>query len=440
MKKFISLLLCVLMLFSLAACASDANTPAADAPAADSTEPSPNQNDAPASDSDDTVEITMLSWRSEDSEILNKIGEMFTAEHPNIKVHFDIPTSDETEYYNVMKTRLMSSESKVDILGVHPGSMTNELVEAGKLVELTDSDLVKLITPDLLASEKTADGKIYGVPQTFQAYVIFYNKAIFSECGLEAPTTWDGLMNVASTLRENGYQTIAAGFSEAWTLDLINNPLFTSYNKDNLKIQLQLEQGEANWTDENVRRVFEDVKAYGENGVFIDGVRGTSYDASIALFAQGGAAMLCTGSWDISSVKGQNPDIDFGFFILPNSEDYCPITTALGQSYAINADSANTDAAMMFLEYLYSPEIASLYAEATSQFSATAGVSVENDDLNAVTELLATHDSFPGPNEYPTKTEFHDIVREALARALSGDDVDAILTDAAAQTAALREG
>ena len=163
MKKFISLLLCVLMLFSLAACASDANTPAADAPAADSTEPSPNQNDAPASDSDDTVEITMLSWRSEDSEILNKIGEMFTAEHPNIKVHFDIPTSDETEYYNVMKTRLMSSESKVDILGVHPGSMTNELVEAGKLVELTDSDLVKLITPDLLASEKTADGKIYGV-------------------------------------------------------------------------------------------------------------------------------------------------------------------------------------------------------------------------------------------------------------------------------------
>ena len=63
MKKFISLLLCVLMLFSLAACASDANTPAADAPAADSTEPSPNQNDAPASDSDDTVEITMLSWR-----------------------------------------------------------------------------------------------------------------------------------------------------------------------------------------------------------------------------------------------------------------------------------------------------------------------------------------------------------------------------------------
>ena len=62
------------------------------------------------------------------------------------------------------------------------------------------------------------------------------------------------------------------------------------------------------------------------------------------------------------------------------------------------------------------------------------------DDLNAVTELLATHDSFPGPNEYPTKTEFHDIVREALARALNGDDVDAILTDAAAQTAALREG
>ena len=160
---------------------------------------------AGAAFAEETVELTMLSWRSEDTEILNEIGEMFTAEHPNITVTFDIPTSNETEYYNVMKTRLMSSQSTVDILGVHPGSMTAELVEANKLVELTDTALAGLIEPDLLESEKTEDGKIYGVPQTFQAYVIFYNKDIFAECGLEAPETWDELMNVASVLRENGY-------------------------------------------------------------------------------------------------------------------------------------------------------------------------------------------------------------------------------------------
>ena len=140
-------------------------------------------------------------------------------------------------------------------------------------------------------------------------------------------------MNVASVLRENGYGTISAGFGEAWCYDLINNPLFTSYNSDNLRIQYDLEMGTASWTDENVRKVFEDVKAYGENGVFIDGVQGTSYDASIALFAQGVAAMLSTGSWDINAIRSQNPDLNFGFFVLPNSEDYCPMTTALGQSY-----------------------------------------------------------------------------------------------------------
>lgn len=388
---------------------------------------------------EEPIEITMLSWRSEDTEILNKIGEMFTAENPNVKVNIDIPTSNETEYYNVMKTRLMSTQSKVDILGVHPGSMTAELVEAGKLVELTGTPLAGLVSQDLLESEKTADGKIYGVPQTFQAYVIYYNTDIFAECGLEAPDTWDELMNVAKVLRENGYNTISAGFSEAWVYDLLNNPYFTSYNNENLKIQLDLESGNANWTDENVRSVFEDIKALGENGVFIDGVQGTSYDASIALFAQEGAAMLCTGSWDINPIRTQNPDINFGFFVMPNSKDYCPMTTALGQSYAINADSPNADVAMKFLEFLYSPEIAQLYAETTKQFSATAGVSVEDEGLNAVTELLASHDSFPGPNEYPTKTEFHDIVREALAKALAGGDIDQILADADAATVALRE-
>lgn len=59
---------------------------------------------AGAAFAEETVELTMLSWRSEDTEILNEIGEMFTAEHPNITVTFDIPTSNETEYYNVMKT------------------------------------------------------------------------------------------------------------------------------------------------------------------------------------------------------------------------------------------------------------------------------------------------------------------------------------------------
>lgn len=431
MKKLLSILLSVFMLMSFVACGSDSEpsaTPADDA--------GPTSSEAPE-EVNEEIEITMLSWRSEDTEVLNTVGKMFTEEHPNIKVNFDIPTSNETEYFNVMKTRLMSSQSKVDILGVHPGSMTIELVEANKLVDLTDSKLVSLVNPDLLASTKT-DGKIYGVPQTFQAYVIFYNKGIFSECGLEAPSTWDELMNVTSVLRENGYNTIAAGFGEAWTLDLLNNPIFTSYNKDNLQIQYQLEQGEASWHDDNVKRVFEDVKALGENGVFIDGVLGTGYDASIALFAQEGAAMLCTGSWDISSVKNQNPDIDFDFFVLLNSNDYAPMTTALGQSYAINADSDNREAAMMFLEYLYSPEIAALYAETTQQFSATTGVTVDNADLNAVTELLASHDSFPGPNEYPTNAQFHDIVREALAKALKGEDIDQILNEAETQTIAIR--
>lgn len=437
MKKLIALLLALVMVVGLVACGAkeEAAAPAATEAAPAATEAAPTATEA----NDEPIELTMLSWRTEDLEILNKIGEQFTAQNPNIKVTFDIPTSDNAQYYNILKTRLSSDNSKVDILAIHAGSETAELAGANKLLEITDSDLVKLVTPDLMESEKTADGKIYGVPQTFQAYVIYYNKTIFAECGLEAPKTWDELMNVCKVLRENGHQTIAAGFAEAWTLDLLNNPIFTSYNKDNLKIQLQLQNGEASFTDENVKRVFEDVQAYGANGVFIDGVQGTSYDASIALFAQEAAAMLCTGSWDIGPVKNQNPDIEIGFFVLPNSEDYCPMTTALGQSYAINANSPNTEAAMKFLEFMYSPEIAGQYAEATSQFSATAGVSIDNADLNAVMELLASHDSFPGPNEYPTKTEVYDIIREALARSLNGEDLNTVLSDAEAHMTALRE-
>lgn len=48
------------------------------------------------------------------------------------------------------------------------------------------------------------DGRIYGIPAEIQANGIWYNKALFDQCGLEIPETYDELLNCCKVLRENG--------------------------------------------------------------------------------------------------------------------------------------------------------------------------------------------------------------------------------------------
>lgn len=57
--------------------------------------------------------------------------------------------------------------------------------------------------------ENSQFGFISGVPFNKSTYVLFYNKTMFDELGLTAPTTWDELLTVAETIKANkGIETI----------------------------------------------------------------------------------------------------------------------------------------------------------------------------------------------------------------------------------------
>ena len=57
--------------------------------------------------------------------------------------------------------------------------------------------------------ENSQFGFISGVPFNKSTYVLFYNKTLFDELGLTAPTTWDELLTVAETVKkEKDMETI----------------------------------------------------------------------------------------------------------------------------------------------------------------------------------------------------------------------------------------
>ncbi|QJD82007.1 extracellular solute-binding protein [Cohnella herbarum] len=64
-------------------------------------------------------------------------------------------------------------------------------------------DVFKRFNPGLMRSYEY-DGKLYGLPETQNYYMMFYRTDIFEELKLDPPDTWDDVIDILPTLQENG--------------------------------------------------------------------------------------------------------------------------------------------------------------------------------------------------------------------------------------------
>ncbi len=98
------------------------------------------------------------------------------------------------------------------------------------------------------------DGNIYSVPVNIhRGNVIFYNKKIFDDNGLKAPTTFDEFFKVADALKAKGITPLALGDKEPWTATMLfENVLLGEFGPDNYK---KLWTGEIPFDDARVKKI-----------------------------------------------------------------------------------------------------------------------------------------------------------------------------------------
>ena len=126
----------------------------------------------------------------------------------------------ENEQYKTKLTTLMASNAVPDIFLTWELSYLQPFVEGGKVADITsyleeDQEWKNSFadgTLDLLAY----DGKNYGVPTQKSLCVMFYNKQIFEENGVEVPTTYEEFLDVCQTLKDNGVTPMTMCGSDAW--------------------------------------------------------------------------------------------------------------------------------------------------------------------------------------------------------------------------------
>jgi raffinose/stachyose/melibiose transport system substrate-binding protein len=238
----------------------------------------------------------------------------------------------------------------------------------------------------LAAESMRSDGTIYAVPFASQTQLVIYNKAIFDANGLEEPQDWAELEAVSQTLLDAGVIPFANGTATAWQNETVTFGLGSSLMGTDFYNELVA--GETDFTDERFTNALAAVNDIAQS-YFPDGFIGLDYPSAQQLFSSGMAAMFIGGSYELANFAAQNPDIELGMFAAPGetAEDEKLVGLYFDGGYAVNAASANKDAAITFVNYLASQEFGQAFANTLNNISTIPGVSFDNPLLAEVAEL-----------------------------------------------------
>lgn len=329
--------------------------------------------------------LTFWSWRTEDVAAYERFIEAFRAENPDIDVEFTPYLN--TEYNTILSTALQGGGGP-DIVHLRAYGGMEPLAQAGYLVRLDDKvpELAGFDPGILAGATNRADGGVYGVPFALQTVQVLYNERIFQELGLEEPETWDEFVAVAEALQEAGYDALANGALEPWTVETLFGGVGPTFYGGDEFFQA-ITGGEADFTDPRFAAALERMVAI--TPYLAQNFMGVGYTDMQSMFAFEQAGMFIGGSYELGILKQLNPDLQIGAFPVPgDAPGEGRVSYYVDGSYGINAASPHQEEALRFIEFLASQEYGQMFTDELQQISAVPGVTPTSEDLSELVSLM----------------------------------------------------
>lgn len=267
--------------------------------------------------------------------------------------------------------------SEPDVLFFFTDADVNPIIQAQRVVSIEE---IRTLFPDYASNMKqsmlaqAADGNHYAVPSAGYWENLFVNKKVLEACGVEVPTadyTWEQFLADCETIKACGYIPIACSLYEVphylFEFAVMNNGSLESH----LEVPVLDEEGNLvpNAAAESWIAALNDIKQLYQLGYF-PGNTLTAADAqTVSLFAEGEAAFLIDGSWQVGYLTEHHSSrlSDFAVSCVP-AKGQRLATEAIGgisMGYFITRkaweDPEKREAAVEFVMQLTSDEVLSTF-------------------------------------------------------------------------------
>jgi multiple sugar transport system substrate-binding protein len=347
--------LALLLAMLVSACTVPVPPPPADAPADSADTGSADSGDEAAAEEDGVVTLTWGMWGSP-AEIATHqaVADAFMEEYPDIKI--EIISEPWSDYFTKMQTLWASGDANQipDVLfltPIIPYAAQGVLENLDPYIEKAGYDLEDY-WPGLL-EYASYEGSVYGFPRDMSAEVLYYNKDIFDEAGVDYPTdewTWDDLRAAAEALTvRDGDQITRYGLAMEggkWPLFFMqNNGAF--FDDVRNPSTCTLDQPE----------VIEAVEFFAgmmNDGIAIRDANLSQAGGDAAVFASGQAAMIIQNASRVSQFNQAGLNYDIAPVPIPEGGQRA--ASAAGAAWTMSAGSDNKDEAWIFLSWLQSTD------------------------------------------------------------------------------------
>ena len=300
-----------------------------------------------------------------------------------------------------------------DVIGTPGPSFAMQLALAGQLAPLDDY-VDQFGWNDRFAKGSLnlgmANGKFYSIPSEIETLVLYYNKTLFEQNGWEPPKRLDELTTLAEQIDAAGIIPFAHANAEWRPANEWFVGEFLNHSAAGPQKVYDALVGKTPWTDADLVAAVESLNQMQQNGWFGGGLDRyyTLTDAETgAMFGSGEAAMKIEGTWFLENVdnyfgEAAGNENEWGWVPMPSVSGEPIFDLGIGQTYSINANSANPEGTAQFLDFYYSPET---QARLLSNCGVVpAAVNLDGQDLSAVnpglTEILAALGEAFAANNY----------------------------------------
>jgi xylobiose transport system substrate-binding protein len=274
-----------------------------------------------------------------------------------------IPGAD---YQQKLQT-VINTPQAPDVFFNWGGGSIRPYVDAGLLLPLdgftkSDPALASAFLPSVYETA-VVDGKPYGIPMRgTQPVLLFHNKKVLADAGVEPPRTWSGLLDAVKALREKGVTPIALGGGDKWPTLMWFEYLYDRVAGPGLFAKA-LEGDRSAWESADSRKALGMLKQLVDAGAFGDNADSVKFTdgGSPALLASGRAGFELMGSWAYATQQEADAEFaekDLGYTAFPAVEggkgDPANLVGNTNNFYSVLKKTRHPEAVAEFLKLMYS--------------------------------------------------------------------------------------
>ncbi|MBS4195274.1 ABC transporter substrate-binding protein [Lederbergia citri] len=339
------------------------------------------------------VELTMAAWGNPaEIKVYQKGVDAYMKEHPNVKIKL-VPVPGDN-YEEKLLTELSGGKSH-DVFYVGDNTMP-KLVETGKIADLTDfldssASYVKASDfADGLWGAARKDGRIYGVSVDNNPLVMYYNKKVLADAGIDKSPqelydagewNWQAFEDMTSKINAAGNKGFVA---DGWTAHLFSWIWSNGGQIYDDEGNMILEE------NEKAQEAFKFLERNIKNGNFTYSGSLPKGQGADAMFMSNQVGFAAAGRW-WTPMFSENKSLEFDYIPWPTNTGNKMEPAAIAIAYmSVAKDSKNVEEAMKFMSF---------YTSAEGQKARLEGNGNAVPSVNGVDELI-TDDAVPEHAKY----------------------------------------